>query len=187
MRVLGAVLGLALVPTLALGQVVGTKHDLRTFNGGTGTQTCSYCHAPHGASANVPLWNHTMTTATFTIYNSATRVMTIGQPGPVSLACLSCHDGTVAAANGHSLIAGDTGFVGTDLSNDHPVGVTYNPTLNPTSYVALATARNTVPFYGAGRDQVECASCHNPHSNTNGHFVRMSNTASALCTTCHVR
>lgn len=32
---------------------------------------------------------------------------------------------------------------------------------------------------------VECGSCHDPHRTTNGTFLRISNAASALCTTCH--
>ena len=32
---------------------------------------------------------------------------------------------------------------------------------------------------------VECASCHDPHDNSNAPFLVMANTASALCLTCH--
>jgi predicted CXXCH cytochrome family protein len=41
-------------------------------------------------------------------------------------------------------------------------------------------------MYGATNDQVECATCHNPHDQTTfGKFLRFDNAASALCTTCH--
>ena len=34
---------------------------------------------------------------------------------------------------------------------------------------------------------VECASCHDPHNVTNGTFLRVSNAASAVCLSCHVK
>ena len=44
-----------------------------------------------------------------------------------------------------------------------------------------------VKLFGASNDQVECASCHDPHgSGTN--FLRVAQDAnSALCVTCHVK
>jgi len=37
--------------------------------------------------------------------------------------------------------------------------------------------------YGAGN--IHCTTCHDPHDNTEGKFLVMSNTGSALCITCH--
>ncbi len=34
---------------------------------------------------------------------------------------------------------------------------------------------------------VECASCHDPHNVTNATFLRVSNAASAVCLSCHVK
>ena len=34
---------------------------------------------------------------------------------------------------------------------------------------------------------VECASCHDPHSNTNATFLRVSNAGSGLCLSCHTK
>ena len=41
----------------------------------------------------------------------------------------------------------------------------------------------------AGIDQpfVECASCHDPHSEVNPTFLRVSNNGSAVCLACHVK
>ena len=39
-----------------------------------------------------------------------------------------------------------------------------------------------IPLFGG---TVQCASCHDPHDNTNAPFLRKTNTASALCSTCH--
>ncbi len=130
----------------------------------------------------------------------------------VSNLCMSCHDGTVAvtslynapneapindnAANititaggnvsAAGLITGNPNL-GTDLTNDHPVNFTYDH--------ALATADGglrdpaTTPAVAAllFGGTVQCASCHDPHDNTNPPFLVMSNTGSALCTTCHIK
>lgn len=53
--------------------------------------------------------------------------------------------------------------------------------------------RNDLPLYsrrdeGSGQNQpfVECGSCHDPHSN-NDLFLRLPNTGSRLCLTCHTK
>ena len=139
--ILVAVVALVMVVSLSwAASIVTSKHDMSTgggsstYGGGT-SQVCIFCHTPHNAlSTIVPLWNHTTTTQTFAMYTSSTlnAVMT-GQPGNVSKACLSCHDGTVAVdsyggATGSHLITG-TALLGTDLTNDHPIGFTYDAAL----------------------------------------------------------
>ncbi|MFZ3066107.1 MAG: cytochrome c3 family protein [Nitrospirota bacterium] len=61
-------------------------------------EVCVYCHTPHGAqNSNAPLWNRTLpATGNYTPYSSTTIDTSVGQPDGVSLACLSCHDGTIA-------------------------------------------------------------------------------------------
>ncbi|MDH5534775.1 MAG: cytochrome c3 family protein [Betaproteobacteria bacterium] len=50
--------------------------------------------------------------------------------------------------------------------------------------VILYTRAFTSPAFNL--PSVECASCHEPHNGTgNATFLRVSNAASALCTTCH--
>lgn len=34
---------------------------------------------------------------------------------------------------------------------------------------------------------VECASCHDPHSSTNATFLRIANTGSTVCLSCHIK
>jgi len=86
--------------------IAGTRHNLGS--GSTGgnstngtTEICVFCHTPHGANqqASAPLWNRIVTTATFQRYSSlnTTTFDAAEVPvGSVSLACLSCHDGTQA-------------------------------------------------------------------------------------------
>ena len=90
--------------------VVNTVHNLGTTAGsGTPTNTysgtaeiCVFCHTPHGAddSASVPLWNRNLPgSGTYTTYSTLnTSSMDSGETavGSVSIACLSCHDGSQA-------------------------------------------------------------------------------------------
>ncbi|UCD86037.1 MAG: cytochrome c3 family protein [Deltaproteobacteria bacterium] len=202
---------------IALADVSLTPHNLST--GGTFTyyttdgtdQECVFCHTPHGASAVVPvvLWNRDVPAGPFVVYSSDTMdAVPDNPPVGVSMACLSCHDGTVAfdaLYNGPTAAIGNYDYdaaatprlwtfagganlggagppteTGADLSDDHPVSILLNadPNIEPEANVVLAG----LPIYA---NQVECGSCHDPHDVTNPPFLRMSNAASALCTTCH--
>lgn len=64
-------------------------------------EVCVFCHTPHGASSSAPLWNRQMATAgAYSPYTSSTLDAPGAngdrQPKGISLACLSCHDGTIA-------------------------------------------------------------------------------------------
>ncbi len=112
-----------------------TKHNLAantdTVAAGT-TEVCVFCHTPHGGRTDVagggaPLWNRALPSGTgYQNYTSPNfdneqGTLTVGPKG-VSLACLSCHDGTIAL---DALInaPGSGGFVvgnrdGTAISSD---------------------------------------------------------------------
>ena len=199
-----------------IGSIVGSKHDFSatgpsaTYKG-AGSQTCVYCHAPHNTGATL-LWNRTANAATYTLYNAAvssTMNATVGQPGAVSKLCLSCHDGAVAidsfgGATGATKATG-TVNLGSDLSNDHPIGFQYNaalvtgdPGLRAVSTAAtigtgnVGTIESKMLFGPTGAATVECASCHDVHNSTSGTAVeakllRITTASSALCTTCHIK
>jgi hypothetical protein len=242
-------------------------------------EVCVYCHTPHGANTTIaaPLWNRTNAPTVYQTYNlagSLTLTQPVTAPGPNSLTCLSCHDGTIAVdsiinmpgsgrynvaqqtavnqgfltaswdnpsmsggggspaatshltmtecmgchAPGALLGAGATDFrafnLGTDLRNDHPVGITYPATGPGIDFNAPTATRGNIRFFdtnGNGRPdknelrlynsgdgfEVECASCHDPHgvgpgpggsgSPFNRTFLRISNAGSAVCLTCHVK
>lgn len=61
-------------------------------------QVCVYCHTPHGANQNVAaLWNRSLPDpGSYTLYESDTLDAPARAPSPISLLCLSCHDGTIA-------------------------------------------------------------------------------------------
>ncbi len=180
---LAAWLALGLAPALG-GSITGSKHDLSGKGWGT-TELCIFCHTPHKAQNSTygPLWNHAVSSATYLLYNGGTTPggKTVNQPGPASASCLSCHDGTVAVdafggatGNVATIITGDA-LIGTDLRDDHPIGIAYTTS---TSY----KTPTTVKLYNT---RVECATCHDVHDNTFSPFLRMSNTGSALCLDCH--
>ena len=106
-------------------------------------------------SAAVPLWNRTLPApASFTTYDSlgtSTLDGKVAPVGSVSIACLSCHDGvtsmsavinapgsgtvgdaawqagawTGANQTAGKISAGLITNIGTDLRNDHPIGIQY--------------------------------------------------------------
>lgn len=263
-----------------IGSIANTRHDLSlSYNPDANSfmdlarnnygQVCVYCHTPHGANTqiNAPLWNRTISNSSdYVIYDRPTTLGLEGRmnlPGPSSLTCLSCHDGTIAidsvlnmpgsgraggdeigtgvvnevfldqwtnaggagsgshfalgpelAADGSivgcNLCHGGSGIapdfsafmLGTNLRNDHIVGVTFPTTFGPgVDYnepeVVIPgrwsffddngnglAEKNEVRMYDSGAGPaVECASCHDPHgipSNGPGSefipsFLRISN------------
>jgi hypothetical protein len=138
----------------------GTPNGGATANhSGDTAEVCVFCHTPHGGdvSASVPLWNRSLglSTGSYTRYSSLGTTTFDAEEAPigsVTIACLSCHDGTqaidsvlnapgsggwtgTAARIGTNFVGTDqsagvlaTGIVqnlGTDLSNDHPVSMQY--------------------------------------------------------------
>jgi predicted CXXCH cytochrome family protein len=154
-----ALLGCLFAGTSAFAQsIVGSKHDFTTGGSAQATTTatdevCVFCHTPHGAdtTAPVPLWNKVLNSS----QSRFTRYSTLATPtfdsleapvGSVSLACLSCHDGTQAmdvvlnqpGSGGYNsggaqidanaigqMIGTPVPTLGGDLSNDHPVSMQY--------------------------------------------------------------
>ena len=92
------------------GSIINTRHNLTMSYLGAAAQLmdsyrndygeiCVYCHTPHGANAQVdaPLWNRTINVSQYQVFDKVrTLNQPITQPGPNSLTCLSCHDGTIS-------------------------------------------------------------------------------------------
>ena len=193
-KLLASVFGLlfTLWGTQAAAVISGSAHDFSgSFGGG---EICKACHTPHNAKAvaGAPLWNHLGSTATYTLYSTATfnGSGTVTQPSGTSKLCLSCHDGTVALEN-YGAVTGGTSFIaaarnfGTDLSNDHPVSFTYDATL-----VTADGGLNAPPAaLLEGSPTMECATCHDVHNGAGGwpFLLKASNVNSGLCLTCHIK
>ncbi len=182
--------------------ILNSEHDLSGNNANDNGQICVYCHTPHSANqALAPLWNRNQTTSTFIMYNSPTMDMVqAAQPAGVSLACLGCHDGTIAldqiintpnaswTSNGAVMTPG-AHLLGTDLSNDHPISLTYDNAQDTEFNSASSVVAGGLGLFTSsnGANQVECGSCHDVHDPAIVPFLRKSNANSALCLTCHIK
>lgn len=176
------------------------------------TEICVFCHTPHHqgtVGTGRPLWNHTLTTTNLTWSQSKTvrgttlptDITTVALEG--ARACLSCHDGTIAlgsvleggpfAVSGTGTTAGALSSAAkidtTKMETNHPVGVA-----KPANGVAgFSDFKQTNPSTGVwyrvsstgSTEYVQCQSCHNPHLTTNTPFLRISNSGSAICKSCH--
>jgi hypothetical protein len=194
----------------------GTTHST------TESQICVFCHTPHGAdtSQSAPLWNKTLANTTYTPYTSSSldaatiQGASAGQPLGSSKLCLSCHDGVMALGSvrvlrgqqnqtigggtevampaGSGSTTGYTRLLGTDLTNDHPISVTFDATLSdrdgelrrPTMSTGAGgqtlnrwgtvvgvrgkadSYKPMLPLEPTGSNsagQVQCTTCHDPH------------------------
>jgi predicted CXXCH cytochrome family protein len=198
LNLLFTVVAMLMLSPMINAQISGSSHDF-SGNAWSGGEICKVCHTPHNGSMlpEAPLWNHELTTSTFTLYTSSTLNATMGQPDGNSKLCLSSHDGTVALENFGGVTNGSTymsgpALVGTNLSNDHPVSFTYNAALalaDPELYDPTTTQSGlggTITGTMLFSEKMQCASCHDVHNSfgINGLLVK-SNAASALCLTCH--
>lgn len=124
--------------------IAGSPHDLSSGldTNPDNNEVCVYCHTPHAARLDIeaPLWNKPSSSATYTTYDSTTLDGDVLAVGSVSIACLTCHDGTQAMdsvinapgsglnssdINGSTLIGAAVTNLGADLTNDHPIGIEY--------------------------------------------------------------
>ena len=158
--------GLVFTPMASAQNISATKHNLGTTGPGPNMFTatdpvlgeiCVFCHTPHGAdiTASAPLWNRVISGTTYQTYDSLGTSTLDGKTAPVgsvSIACLSCHDGTQAMSvvinapgsgnynvagaamsgtwsganqTGGKLQVGVIANLTTDLRNDHPIGIQY--------------------------------------------------------------
>jgi len=194
-------IGLSSFP--ALGAVQGSVHDFSNRGWVPQQQLCLPCHTPHEADTTVPdapLWNHQISTATYTLYSSPTLDVTPEQPLGPSKLCLSCHDGTVAVDSfggntGNEYISGH-GLIGTDLSDDHPISIKWRHQTD-LPHQGCGNCHNThgggggggsllssdLPFFNG---YIECPTCHDVHDQTsNPYLLRRPLQNSEICFFCH--
>jgi len=200
----------------ALSQTIrGTKHDLSTSGPGpvkstSETEICKFCHTPHSAQAQTPLWNRNFSTASYVLPTSATLDATLNQPTGSSKLCLSCHDGQLALGQtfsgppipmpaAYTRMPPGSSNMGTDLSGHHPISFRVDLALinknntNTAGGMKLKTTvgemqRNPVAFLVENvpdeSGNVQCTSCHDPHRDTSGSFLRTP-LQDSICLACH--
>jgi predicted CXXCH cytochrome family protein len=205
MKRLLAVMVFLAIPAFAAGNkraVIGSAHDLGPTGSGpvksSVSDSCMFCHAPHNVlPAVTPLWDHQLSSQTYTGYTSSTYNSGIQTPGAgSSKLCLSCHDGTVAAgmtvALGSIATSGSmapSAVFGTNLASGHPLGMTpvNDGQLAASLFSTPPSTKDTAVKLITGR--VECTTCHEPHVPNNdamqAAFLARSNSNGALCLACH--
>ena len=207
-----------LAATSAMATIENSRHNLSNWgaytykvNAGGTTEVCIFCHTPHNAVKNYPLWNRSNpATTTFNFYSSGNFNMSPGgsrsgisfTSSSISLLCMSCHDGATGLFTAISNKFGETdgGVIAVDgtlggyaaiggdseqLRNDHPVNFQFTGSASDPYFRTVADAQaQGIKFFGTG-NYVECASCHDPHRIDTGKFLRKANTSSNLCQSCH--
>lgn len=223
---------LTLTAGTSFAGIANTKHNLGStssysIKSTNQSQICVFCHTPHNAIQNIPLWNRSGASAAsaYKLYTSSKSLTNTTRAAQLyndsqSLFCMSCHDGNIsqlasrvnkqgvtdgggaiAMAGGAIWTGGDanTGaaMLGTNLTNDHPVGFSYGGAvgqdaggLNAAASVSTSFGGKTVFFKannGSITDSMECSSCHAVHDNTYAPFLRTTNSGSTLCLACHAK
>ena len=69
----------------------------------------------------------------------------------------------------------------TDLSDDHPVSFVYDADLVQKKLELTLPSLLPPQIRLDGSGQVQCTACHDPHDDTFGKFLVMSNKCSYLC------
>ncbi len=194
--------GLLAVLSRADETVVNSVHDLSARGPGPvraiyENEICIFCHTPHNGAPQTPLWNRENPRTHYRIYRSSTTDARIDQPTGPSKMCLSCHDGSMALGNVLSrplthpimmtarTIPPGTADLSNDLSDDHPIGFRYDralsnadPQIRPPEVISSKLPLGT-------HQEMHCTTCHDPHNNERGDFLRISDQMSTMCITCH--
>jgi predicted CXXCH cytochrome family protein len=180
--------------------IAATKHNLTVSGPGPirvagQTEVCKFCHTPHAANPIAPLWNRYDPGAYYKTYESSTLVAKVGQPTGSSRLCLSCHDGTIALTQTYNsrnapgtsifITSADRGYIGTDLSDDHPISFLYDSSLAAQKGQLLDPAMLPRQLALDPGRQLQCTTCHDPHDDKFGKFLTMDNSESRMCQTCH--
>ncbi len=196
------VLAFSTTGLLADDSVVNSKHDLSARGQGPiraiyENRVCIFCHAPHNAAPQTPLWNRENPRTHYRIYQSSTLDARVDQPRGSSKMCLSCHDGSLALGNVLSrplsepivmtarTIPPGTADLSRDLSDDHPIGFRYDRAVSNADRQIRPPELISTELPLGSHGEMRCTTCHDPHNNELGDFLRMSDEMSTLCITCH--
>ncbi|MFQ5571534.1 MAG: cytochrome c3 family protein [Rhodothermales bacterium] len=175
-------------------------------------EVCVYCHTPHWGQTDGPLWNRQTPTASYRMYEGNLDMVVDPQPTGNSLACLSCHDGTIGldevldtpntyTGGGPFRTSiedchdkhdggGDVGginlegvFLDTDFrSTQHPISILYDPSRSPGNFNSIGMVEAMGLKFFDGK--LQCMTCHEPHTQQYQPFLRAPSGLS-FCLICH--
>jgi predicted CXXCH cytochrome family protein len=180
---------------------VEEPHGSLHHSPGGKSENCEICHLCGSGSegAQTPLWDLATKNHIFQCYAGRAGE---GNPSSVSLVCLSCHDGVIAADPPTSIGWPASSLIGWFASSPilkiepgyeylhHPYSVVY-PWLWDSSFSPSVDGHvGVLPLhsplgYGGLETRVECATCHDIHYSTAVAFLRISAEQNKLCLCCH--
>lgn len=156
MRQLLSTTSLFVIGLLALASLVRAVDDP---HGSTNSIQCAQCHITHGSLGEI-------------LANSPSALM--------STLCLSCHTPGGWVPMTRTLSASDIAVPGTS-------GTSHAWDVDATNAArgALPPQDATLLAHLASDGSITCTTCHDPHDNSNPPFLRLDNSADALCLDCH--
>ncbi len=147
---------------------------------------CRSCHVPNKATAVEPLWYRKGSISTFDLNKEIELSDSHVHPlDPGSRNCLSCHDGSMARTFPHR---GEQKHPQVNLTApEAQAPANYNMHLFnfPPSGREISRPDESSPLIMTSQNQVGCITCHDPHNNEKGQFLRVSNEKSEICLECH--
>ncbi|MFV2071581.1 MAG: hypothetical protein ACC742_02875 [Thermoanaerobaculales bacterium] len=157
--------------------IVYSSPTMDTTPGDPNTAVSMLCLGCHDGTSGTAIVNGV---------TGSTKHDLINAPGPGGIPDTTSYPN---CRNCHPTMYGDPPpyWSGTDLSDEHPIAMTYptaavDPAFNTPP--DLADGWPLVPLY-AGK--VECPTCHEVHDPAIVPFMRLSNSSSQLCITCHIK
>jgi predicted CXXCH cytochrome family protein len=187
-------LAVAFFASTASAAITNSRHDF--VNNGyvspAPTSTCIFCHVPHAGStavAGLPLWNParslTNPTAFYTgLRNGTITITSVDAKG--TRTCLGCHATGAAADMGTTTSITNTAkIVGTDISNDHPVGDQVVITFGANGMQSSISLGGLTLV--SGTSSMQCSTCHDVHNaNTQaGTKLLRAYSGTDFCLACH--
>lgn len=208
--VAGSLFPLAAAASTPGAGIAGTNHDFAGI-GNPPTGLCTFCHTPHRAMSQALIWNHTLSSNTFTWSDPAT---TAGTDYPTldgdsykgaTVKCLSCHDGTVAVgdvgwwnngkptnpllnetlAGSNYQIAGWQGTTPGDMTGNHPVAMPFPYQQAKNNYNASTTGDNIKLADWVSDPRVNGISLYNDDGSGNISGGAVSGRTGIECPSCH--
>lgn len=137
------------------------EHALATDDphGSTGSIHCGECHIAHSTLGDI-------------LVNSADSL--------VATLCISCHSPGGWVGMTKVLSSAEQAVPGTEGTSHRWDARAVNPT-----YGADLPQTTTIFKHLSADSSITCATCHDPHSNSVPPFLRLDNSANALCLDCH--
>ena len=171
-------LTVAFFASTASAAITNSRHDF--VNNGYVTpapsSTCIFCHVPHGGQtgvAGLPLWAPGRTLTNPTLFYTGLRNNTItitSVDAKGTQTCLGCHATGTSASMGttnsmpSNATSGRQLIVGTDISNDHPVGDQVIITFGANGMQSSITLGGLTLV--SGSSTMQCSTCHDVHNAT---------------------